>query len=208
MILAISIVIGVFHLPITFSESTKVLEDIALDDFFIESQISAKPEVKELPPPPKQISEHQVKAVDNPPPIELDPVIDPVVELPTDMTIELPPIDMPAEVVIEKAIEPVAFAEVMPQFPGGELALLQFLSQAKFPTQMRDLGLEDKVSVKFVIDAMGNVTAIEALRGEYQSFIDSALKRVSEMPKWTPGRQGGKNVPVIMIVPLNFTLAR
>lgn len=106
---------------------------------------------------------------------------------------------------------PTHIVEIMPQFPGGESALLSYLGKhTKYPKRLIDDGITGTVWVTFVIDKEGRVNNIKIERGieGYPEFADAAISSVSKMPAWTPGRQNGMNVPVLFTVPVKFSLKR
>jgi protein TonB len=104
--------------------------------------------------------------------------------------------------------EPIfVFAEEMPEFPGGERALLNFLSlNIKYPSIAAETGIKGKVIVNFVVNTDGSISGAKVLRSVDQSLDMEALRVVSSMPRWKPGKQGGKLVRVTYSVPINFIL--
>ena len=108
---------------------------------------------------------------------------------------------------IDKEEEIVIIAEEMPEFPGGERALVNYLAvNVKYPLIAQENGIEGKVYVSFVIDENGNVYDVNILRGVDASLDNEALRVVKGMPKWSPGKQGGKPVKVRYNVPIYFEL--
>jgi protein TonB len=93
----------------------------------------------------------------------------------------------------------------MPKFPGGEAAMMNFISkEAKKNSQWADMGLSGTIYVQFIVNADGNVSNVEAVRGSYDLLKKTAVNAVKSMPKWTPGMQDGHAVPVILVVPISF----
>jgi protein TonB len=103
---------------------------------------------------------------------------------------------------------PVFFiVEEMPDFPGGQLALRKFIAQAiKYPVIAQENGIQGKVFVNFVVNKDGSVTGAKIARGVDPSLDKEALRVVMSLPKWKPGKQGGKPVRVSYTVPINFVL--
>jgi protein TonB len=98
-------------------------------------------------------------------------------------------------------------AEEMPEFPGGNISLKTFLAKnVEYPIIARENGIQGKVYVRFVIDKNGEVTHVEIYRGVETSLDKEALRVVGLLPKWKPGKQGGKAVNVSYVVPINFEL--
>lgn len=98
-------------------------------------------------------------------------------------------------------------AEIMPEFPGGERALLNYLARnVNYPLIAQENGIEGKVYISFIIDEQGNIYEVNLLRGVDLSLDNEALRVVKGMPKWKPGKQGGKPVKVRYNVPIYFDL--
>ncbi len=103
--------------------------------------------------------------------------------------------------------EVITFVEEMPTFPGGENALMQFLSDnIQYPDSAKANSITGTVFVSFIIDAEGNVTNAKVLRGVNKLLDDEALRVVRMLPKWIPGKQGGINVAVYYHFPVKFIL--
>lgn len=114
----------------------------------------------------------------------------------------------PQEKEKEKEDAPVFFiVEDMPEFPGGMAALQKFIAQSiKYPVIAQENGIQGKVFVNFVVNTDGSVTNAKIARGVDPSLDKEALRVVMNLPKWKPGRQGGKAVRVSYTVPINFQL--
>lgn len=107
----------------------------------------------------------------------------------------------------EKEEEIPYIVQFMPEFPGGQKALLSFLSKnVNYPVIAQENGVQGKVYVTFIIDEKGRVTSPTILRGEDESLNREAIRVVSSMPNWKPGRQQGKAVKVRFNVPIHFQL--
>lgn len=97
--------------------------------------------------------------------------------------------------------------EQMPEFPGGQTALMEFLMQTmKYPKDAMEAQAEGRVIVTFVVDAEGNVVEPKVLKKVHPSLDAEAVRVVSAMPKWKPGRQSGKAVRVKYTIPIAFKL--
>ena len=97
--------------------------------------------------------------------------------------------------------------EDMPEFPGGELALRKFIAnEIKYPLIAQEKGIQGKVYVNFVVESDGSIGRLKVARGVDPSLDQEALRVVSVLPKWTPGKQKGKNVAVSYTVPISFVL--
>ena len=112
------------------------------------------------------------------------------------------------EVVPEQKEEEVFLVvEEMPEFPGGVLALRQYLaSSVKYPVIAQENGIQGKVYVNFVVNKDGSVSNAKIARGVDPSLDAEALRVVSTLPKWKPGKQRGAPVRVSYTVPISFKL--
>lgn len=97
--------------------------------------------------------------------------------------------------------------EVMPQFPGGEDALIKYLSKnLKYPANAKKSWIEGTVYVTFLLDKEGKVTEPKILKSVSEELDAEAIRLVNEMPQWTPGTQNGKPVIVQYNLPVRFKL--
>lgn len=102
-------------------------------------------------------------------------------------------------------------SEVVPTYPGGEAAMVQYLKDnVKYPQDALDNGVEGTVFVEFVVDSKGKVrdaVAADAV-GENvdQSLKDEALRLVTSMPTWVAGTNKGKAVDSYFSVPITFDI--
>lgn len=97
--------------------------------------------------------------------------------------------------------------ENKPEFPGGEKALLRYLSSSvKYPVIAQENGIQGTVYLNFVISKTGKVENVGILRGVDSSIDKEAMRVVASMPDWTPGKQGTRKVAVSYQVPIKFTL--
>lgn len=97
--------------------------------------------------------------------------------------------------------------EQMPSFPGGEAALMQYLSKnIKYPPFAEENSIQGRVICTFVVERDGSVTDIHIAKGVDPSLDKEAIRVVSGMPKWIPGRQNGQSVRVKYTLPVTFRL--
>lgn len=97
--------------------------------------------------------------------------------------------------------------EQMPQFPGGDEALLRFLQEnVEYPPQAQEQGIMGRVYVSFVVDKSGEIRDVDIARSVDPNLDKEALRVVKLMPPWTPGKQRGKDVNVKYMLPVNFVL--
>lgn len=97
-------------------------------------------------------------------------------------------------------------ADVMPEFVGGEDALMNFLgNRTEFPDEELANGItEANVIVQFVVNEDGSVSNLSLLQKDRSAFNQEALRVVKSMPKWIPGEQNGQKVKVYFQVPFRF----
>jgi TonB family protein len=99
--------------------------------------------------------------------------------------------------------------EDMPEYPGGETALRNFLAtNIKYPEAARNLGIQGRVFVRFVVTSTGDVRDVTIARGVDPVLDKEATRVVQKMEKWKPGMQKGKPVSVYYTVPISFVLSK
>ena len=97
--------------------------------------------------------------------------------------------------------------EVMPQFPGGQIAMLKYIMEnIKYPKQIMEEGIQGRVTVRFIVEKDGRVSNVRLLRSVQSALDKEAIRVVKSMPKWTPGKQNGKPVRVRFNLPVMFKL--
>ena len=97
--------------------------------------------------------------------------------------------------------------EDMPQFPGGDKALQTWISDhVIYPKIAHEKNIEGRVYIGFVVTKNGNIDRVKIMRGASPSLDAEALRVISAMPTWKPGKQRGKAVSVSYTVPINFAL--
>lgn len=96
--------------------------------------------------------------------------------------------------------------ETSPQFPGGHIALVEYLSKnIKFPKEKEKENVRARVVASFTVDKDGSITDAKIVRSQGEAFDNEALRVINGMPKWIPGRQNGKAVRVKYILPVTFS---
>ena len=95
----------------------------------------------------------------------------------------------------------------MPEFPGGEAALMQYLmSHVHYPANAAKNKIEGRVIVQFVIKKTGEIGEIKVIRSVDEELDAEAVRVVKTLPNFTPGRQNGKPVAVWYTLPISFKL--
>lgn len=113
------------------------------------------------------------------------------------------------QVVEEEPEEQTIFevVENMPDFPGGQAALMQYLAKnIKYPTIAQENGTQGRVIVQFVVNKDGSIVDAKVVRSVDPYLDKEALRVINTMPKWKPGMQRGKPVRVKFTVPVMFRL--
>ena len=113
-----------------------------------------------------------------------------------------------SEAELENDKEEVFVAvEQMPEFPGGEVKLLEVIeSNINFPANAAEKRIQGRVVVKFVVKKDGNVGEVIVLRGKDPDLDKEAVRVVKSLPKFIPGKMNGQPVAVWYTVPVNFKL--
>ena len=110
-------------------------------------------------------------------------------------------------VVAKKNQQVFDVVEKMPEYPGGQAALFEYLStNVKYPADAEKKKVEGRVLVTFIVNTDGSITDIEVVRKAFPSLDAEAVRVISGMPKWIPGEQKGQKVRVKYTVPLSFHL--
>jgi protein TonB len=117
------------------------------------------------------------------------------------------------EVVVEKVEQKeeetkvFEVVEQMPQFPGGDAALMQYLSShIKYPVVAEENGIQGRVVCTFVVERNGSITDVRVVKSVDPSLDKEAVRVIKSMPNWIPGKQNGSAVRVKYTVPVTFRL--
>jgi len=99
------------------------------------------------------------------------------------------------------------WVEEMPVFPGGEAAMLQYLStNIRYPSVAREGNLTGIVYISFVVDKNGEIDNIQLVKGIGGGCEEEAIRVIKKMPQWRPGKQNGQSVNVQYMLPVAFRL--
>lgn len=102
---------------------------------------------------------------------------------------------------------PLQYAEQMPEFPGGEKAMMKFLAEnIKYPAEAVKNNVMGRVIVQFIIDHEGKTKKVKVLRGVGAGCDEEAVRVVKLFPTWKPGKNKGRNVSVYFTLPIVFSL--
>jgi len=121
----------------------------------------------------------------------------------------IPVTDTTIEKEINTTIEEEVFVivEDMPEFPGGEQAMVDFIyDNLNYPTVAQKNGIEGLVVVSFIVNKDGSLSDIEVRRDIGGGCGQEAERVIRSMPSWEPGKQRGKPVKVSYNMPVHFDL--
>ncbi|MGQ8337347.1 energy transducer TonB [Sunxiuqinia sp. A32] len=180
-----------------------VVQEIENEMIPITRQEQVKP--PEPPPPPKVVEVLNIVSDD----VEIEDELEIIdTEADEDTKIDINPVVSTIEEEEEEEESQVFYiVEEMPEFPGGELALRKFIANSiQYPVVAQENGIEGKVYVRFVVNADGRVSNAEVIRSVDPALDKEAIRVVSNLPIWKPGKQRGKPVRVAFSVPISFVL--
>ncbi|MGL4851872.1 MAG: TonB family protein [Phocaeicola sp.] len=104
--------------------------------------------------------------------------------------------------------EPVFMVvEQMPEYKGGMQECLKFLAMnMKYPAKAQEEKIQGRVIVQFVVSKEGTIRDVQVVRSIHEALDAEAIRVVSSMPAWNPGKQRGKAVDVRYTLPITFSL--
>lgn len=193
-----------------FSTKAEKAEDLGTveftEDVVEEIPITRQEQIELPPPPPQQTVADIIEVVDDKIEINEDLTID---EADENTAVEIQEIVEVAPVEEEEEeAAPFVIVEDMPEFKGGDKALLKYIAEhVVYPEIAKENDIQGTVYVKFVVNEKGKVTNVGLLRGVDPLLDKEAIKVIESLPDWKPGKQSGKNVKVSMQVPIKFQLA-
>ncbi len=101
-----------------------------------------------------------------------------------------------------------SFAEQNPEYPGGDKAMLDFISsKLQYPQMEKDNHIQGRVVVQFFVSEDGKAADVKVIE-KVSPGLDKEAIRVVKMLTFIPGQKQGKPVPVHMTLPVNFTLPK
>ncbi|WP_019537755.1 energy transducer TonB [Proteiniphilum acetatigenes] len=205
MVLGVSILFFAFEWS---TETRKLDETVLVQDVLAEEEIEITRRDPTPPPPP-------------PPPEPEAPEIIEVVEEKVDTKMEIkseddqsqrqtevyipPPPPKPKQEEVTEEIFVVV--EEQPEFPGGNAAMMKFLSDnIRYPVIAQENGISGRVICNFVVERDGSITDVQVVRGVDPSLDREAIRVIQQMPRWKPGKQRGSAVRVRFTLPVVFRL--
>jgi protein TonB len=222
VILTLVIVALLFYSPdiIAFFKGKEVVEKVAPRKL-VYTDLSAPPPIDKPKPPPPQIELPKLQKVIKfvPPKVVKEEVVEeiPTIEEIKQNEVAAVEVEGPTEVVFEEPVQEVVVAEdenkiftvveQNPEFVGGYEAMMNFIKKnMRYPASARRMGVDGTVYVSFVVDKTGSISEVKTIRGISADCDKEAMRVVSMMPPWKPGKQNGKPVFVRFVLPIKFKL--
>ncbi len=198
--LALALVIMAFEWPATY-----IVKKIDFEYLHpLEEVLVIQPTEIEPPRPPQPKKEPKIEQIINPEPEPdfLETPLTPVPDIETaieDILNEGPP----TEVVDDRPF--FLPSESQASFPGGIEAWYDYLRKSiKYPRREKNMGIEGKVTLKFVVDKTGIIDQIEVIKSAGENFDNEAIRVLMESPPFIPGRQGEVPVKSWMVTTISF----
>lgn len=210
ILMGIMLAVAVLFFAFEWSTETQKLdESIVVADVLAEEEIEITRRDPTPPPPP-------------PPPAPETPEVIEIVETKVENKIEIRTEDDQSQRQVEAYIPPpppkpapkeeatdeiFVVVENQPEFPGGNAAMMKFLSDnIKYPVIAQENGLQGRVITNFVVERDGSITDVQVVRGVDPSLDREAIRVIQSMPRWKPGQQRGQAVRVRFTLPVVFRL--
>lgn len=180
-----------------------IIENVFEQD--MEMPITNQPELAPPPPPPVTPINDILTIIDDESELE-ETILATTEETGEDVEIKHIPVAVEEELPVEDEIFEVV--EDKPEFSdGGAAGLMRYLStNIKYPTIPQENGVQGKVTVQFVVNKDGSIVDVKVLRGVDPYLDKEAVRVISSMPRWKPGKQRGVPVRCKFTVPVTFKL--
>ena len=212
LFLEVGLIISLLIVYVAFEWTSKETNTSLLED---NTQVLVEEEIistnMDTPPPPPAAPKIPVLSD------QID-IVDDEIELEDDMFMNLEDdaslgveimdyVEVEEEVVEEEAI-PFQLVEEKPSFQGGDAnQFSKWVNQRLvYPEIAKENGVQGRVTLQFTVEKDGSVTKVKVLRGVDPSLDKEAVRVVSMSPKWKPGKQGDRAVPVTYTFPVIFQL--
>ena len=185
------------------------------------TELSAPPPIDKPKPPPPQVQIPKLQKVIKfvPPKVVKEEVVEeiPTIEEIKQNEVAAVEVEGPTEIVFEEPVEEVVVeedenkiftvVEQQPEFQGGYEAMMNFIKKnMRYPASARRMGVDGTVYVSFVVSKDGSISEVKTIRGISADCDKEAMRVVSMMPAWRPGKQNGKPVFVRFVLPIKFKL--
>jgi len=213
-------VLSLCYVALEWTETEVTKYEQADQDFQIEEELDIQQTTQEMTPPPPpppapevvqevevlNVVEDDVKTESIEFSAEDNNTVVEIVEVKEEVKEEVKVEEDKREEVEENVVFKVV--ETMPSFPGGDAALMKFISDnVRYPAIAQENGIQGRAICQFTVEKDGSISDIQIVRSAGDETLDKEAKRViKSMPKWSPGKQRGKAVRVSYTIPINFRL--
>jgi len=218
LIISMSSLLYVFEIKVAYSTpdlpepKTEIIESgFTMPNTYPEKPEKPEPKTKEPEPKKPFKLEKRFKIVANNTKVDSRPIIDvnsliPIGSEPTDPS----PVETIDAVLVQNMARPIECESVTDkseQLDCFNRWISRYLAEeTEYPSRPRNLGVEEKIYLKFLISETGMVEEVTVLRGEDQDLKEEAIRVLKSMPQFSPASQMGNPVKVRVIVPVNFKL--
>ena len=209
LLVGVILTLAVLFIGFEWSErEVKVVTDSGITEIVFEEEmipITEQEPPKQAPPPPEAPKmEEIIEIVEDDADVE-ESTIEASDDITAAVEVKYTAVEVEEEEVEEQQIFQVV--EEMPEFPGGMGECMKFLGKnIKYPQISQENGVQGRVIVQFVVNQDGSIVDPQVVRGVDPYLDKEALRVISMMPKWKPGKQRGKAVRVKFTVPVMFRL--
>ena len=209
LLVGVILTLAVLFIGFEWSErEVKVVTDSGITEIVFEEEmipITEQEPPKQAPPPPEAPKmEEIIEIVEDDADVE-ESTIEATDDIKAAVEVKYTAVEVEEEEVEEQQIFQVV--EEMPEFPGGMGECMKFLGKnIKYPQISQENGVQGRVIVQFVVNQDGSIVDPQVVRGVDPYLDKEALRVISMMPKWKPGKQRGKAVRVKFTVPVMFRL--
>ena len=186
----------------------KVTTDTGIAEVEFEEEIipiTEQEQPQQAPPPPEAPkAEEVIEIMDNDSKVE-ESTIQASDDTQAAVEVKYTPVEVEEEEVDEQQI--FTIVEEQPEFPGGMAECYKWIGKnLNYPTISAENGVQGRVTVNFVVNADGSIVDVKVVRGVDPYLDKEAIRVVSKMPKWKPGKQRGKAVRCSFNLPVRFKL--
>ena len=212
LVMEIGLIVALAVVYIAFNWTSK---DVQVSTLEAENQVVQEEEIipitQETPPPPPEapkipVLSDQIDIVDDEIEVDNDFLS---LEDSDDMGVEIMDyVENVQEEVVEEEAIPFQLVEEKPSFMGGDANQFSAWVNKRlvYPEIAKENGVQGRVTLQFTVEKDGSVTKVKVLRGVDPSLDKEAVRVVSMSPKWKPGKQRDRAVPVTYTFPVYFQL--
>lgn len=223
LLAALFFTVAFISYPIIMRMLNEQEDSIVIEKNTIVNEMVAPPPLDEATPPPPEVKLPQIEQIKFVPPKIVETVtkeeeIKTIEEVKQATNIGTQDVEGTKEIITEpvkeiikevekKEEEPLLIVEKMPSFPGGDGALYKFIQEnMRYPQAAQDYNIQGTVYVQFVVGKDGKIKDAKVLKDIGGGCGTEAIRVVNMLPPWNPGEQAGRNVPVIVKMPIKFQL--